>query len=216
MVACLRRRLPKGLKVGHSGTLDPLATGLLVLLLGSATKKASLFQGLPKVYSGRIRLGVETDTGDLEGSPRREAAVPELSFESLQAEMHRHLGVHDIPPPLFSAVKYKGRPLYSYARRGIELSPKPRPQRVDEWTLLSWDRPELEFRLRCSGGTYVRSLAVHLGSSLGSAGVLSELRREAVGPFDLRGALGAREARELPIEQLAARLLPAEVPAPAS
>lgn len=216
VVAAIRGRLPRGTKVGHTGTLDPMATGLLVLLIGRATREAARFQGLPKTYYGRIRLGVVTESADLEGKVVREAPVPPLTAERLQALFDEHLGDLELPPPIYSAVKVKGRPLYDYARKGVAVEVKPRPQSVRSWTLLSWAPPEAEFRLACSGGTYVRSLAVSVGEKLGCGGAVSELRRERIGELSVADSIGADEAKRLPLEALLARILPSPPPSPAS
>ena len=212
VVAAVRGRLPKKTKVGHSGTLDPQATGLLVLLIGAATKCAALFQGCGKTYSGTIRFGVATDTADLDGKVIAEAPVPSFTPERLQAVFDSLLGARDLPPPAYSAVKVHGRPLYDYARRGIAVEAKPRPQRVDSWNLLEWASPEASFRMRCSGGTYVRCFAVAAGEKLGCPAALSSLRREEVGPYTVAGAIGAEEAKKLMSEQIAELLLAPEVP----
>lgn len=207
VVAAIRGRFKRGTKVGHTGTLDPMATGLLVLLVGRATKQARRFQGLSKVYYGRIRLGVETETADMRGRVTRERPVPEIAAERLQALFDEHQGELHLPPPIYSAVKVAGRPLYDYARRGLAVELKPRPQTVVSWKLLSWEPPEAEFRLECSGGTYVRSLAVSVGERLGCGGAVSELRRERVGDVSVAAALGAEEAKRLTGEQLAERVI---------
>jgi tRNA pseudouridine55 synthase len=217
VVAAIRGRFPRGTKVGHTGTLDPMATGLLVLLVGKATREAARFQGLSKIYTGTIRLGLETDSADLEGKVLRESSVPQLTAERLQALFDEHLGELELPPPIYSAVKVQGRPLYEYARRGLEVEIKPRPQRVMSWQLTGWAAPEASFRLECSGGTYVRSLAVSAGRKLGCGAAVSSLRREAVGRITLQGSISADAAKKLSFEDLAARIIPVaagEAPAP--
>lgn len=210
VVAVLRRRFPRGTRVGHAGTLDPRATGLLVLLVGKATRQAQRLLGLSKVYRGAIRLGVRTDTGDLDGRVTEEAPVPEISSCYLEELFARHLGEVEMPVPAYSAVKHRGRPLYRYARKGEPVPVKTRSSRLERWELLSWRPPEAEFRVECSSGTYVRSLAELVGSELGCGGTLSALRRERVGVYDLSAALGLEEARALTAEALAARLLPVQ------
>ena len=182
-VAALRRFFPKGTKVGHSGTLDPMATGLLVLMVGPATRAAARLQGLSKVYSGTLRLGVETASGDLEGGVLKESPLPPVDETALQSAFDAFRGEVETPVPAYSAVKHQGRPLYEYARKGIEVPPKTRKVTVSDWRLLSWAPPEASFRLSCSSGTYVRSLAVLVGKAFGCGAALSSLRRERVGPF---------------------------------
>lgn len=212
LVLAARRRMADT-KIGHSGTLDPMARGLLVLLVGSATKCAALYQKLPKVYSGRIRLGLETDSGDLAGKPVREAAVPELTLETIQRAMDGFLGPREMLPPMYSAVKHKGKPLYAYARKGIEVPLKPRPCEIYSWKALGWDKSEIEFRLHCSHGTYARALAVELGRALGTVAVLSELFRESIGAYQVADAISNDTLARLPLAELVGRLLPVDIAA---
>lgn len=205
MVLHVRRQLPRGAKVGHSGTLDPLATGLLVMLIGAATKLAEKLQKLPKVYSGRVRLGTATDSGDLAGRIIKESPVPEVDESRIRDGMDRLLGELRMPPPMYSAVKHQGKPLYDYARKGLSVPLKERTCQVKRWDLLEWRSPEIGFRVHCSHGTYVRSLAELLGKELSCPAVLSELRREKIGAFEVE--------QSLPVERvnaasLAAKLIP--------
>jgi len=206
VVAVLRRLFPRGVKVGHTGTLDPLATGLLAVLVGPCTRLQSRLQGLGKVYSGEIRLGVRTDTGDVTGKVLAEKPVPPLDLARLKAELASFEGVVEAPAPAYSAVKHKGRALYEYARRGLEVPVKPRVARVFSWEALAWRAPELSHRLACSSGTYVRSLAELLGERLGCGAAVSGLRRERIGAFDIAQALSLDAARALPPQELKRRL----------
>jgi tRNA pseudouridine55 synthase len=206
VVAGLRRALPKGAKVGHCGTLDPLATGLLILLVGQATRLQADFQGLDKVYSGGIRLGVRTDTGDITGKVLAEKPVPSLCLEALQKALDALHGRLQMPAPAYSAVKHNGLPLYKYARRGIAVPEKPRVCEVRQWKALRYDEPELYHRLSCSSGTYVRSLAERLGEDLGCGATMSSLRRESVGPFDLKDAMTIEELKTLTASGLDRRI----------
>ena len=216
VVAALRRRFPKGTKVGHGGTLDPMATGLLILLVGRATRSAQSLLGLPKVYAGRIRLGVETETGDLDGRVLREEALPpSLSADEVGRAFAEHLGEIELPVPKYSAVKFKGRPFYSYARKGQEVPERVRTSSIESFDLLSWEPPEAAFRLRCSSGTYVRAIAVSVGQRLGSCATLSELRREAAGPFRIEEARPAAELLGLDGAALEGLLIPAQSAEPA-
>jgi tRNA pseudouridine55 synthase len=207
VVAVLRKLFPRGTKVGHTGTLDPLATGLLAVLVGPCTKLQNRLQGFDKVYSGTIRLGVKTDTGDTTGKVLEEKPVPALTLERLRAELASLVGTVDAPAPAYSAVKHKGRALYDYARSGEEVPVKPRTATVYAWEALEWAAPELTHRLSCASGTYVRSLAEVLGEKLGCGATVSSLRREKVGPFELKDALPLDAARALPPQDLARRLL---------
>lgn len=206
VVAVLRRRFPRGTKVGHAGTLDPLATGLLAVLVGPCTRLQARLQGLDKVYSGTIRLGVRTDTGDMAGRVLAEAPVPSLTRARLAEELAALVGTVDAPAPAYSAVKHRGKALYEYARAGLPVPVKPRAARVYAWETLGWEAPELAHRLRCASGTYVRSLAEVLGARLGCGATVSGLRRERIGPFDLAEALPLEAARALTDGELAHRL----------
>ncbi|MDP3542532.1 MAG: tRNA pseudouridine(55) synthase TruB [Elusimicrobiota bacterium] len=206
-VAVLRKLFPRSTKVGHTGTLDPLATGLLVALIGPCTKLQARLQGMDKVYSGTIRLGVKTDTGDITGKTLEEKPVPALDLAALKTACASFVGTVESSAPAYSAVKHQGRPLYEYARKGLEIPVKARSSVVHSWDALSWDAPELTHRLHCASGTYVRTLAEVLGEKLGCGGTVSTLRRESVGPFLLGDALTLEATRALAPEALAQRLL---------
>ena len=207
MVAVLRRQFPRGTKVGHTGTLDPLATGLLVLLVGACTRLQARLQGFDKTYCGTIRLGVKTDTGDITGRTLAELPIPPLSLERLGKELHALEGTIETSAPAYSAVKHKGKALYEYARAGAAIPVKPRTNTVRSWKALAWQAPELSHRLECSSGTYVRSLAEVLGDKLACGGTVSTLCREKVGPFDLADALSLDAVRALAPEALGKILL---------
>jgi tRNA pseudouridine55 synthase len=206
VVAVLRKLFPRGTKVGHTGTLDPLATGLLAVLVGPCTRLQSRLQGFDKVYSGTIRLGIKTDTGDVTGKIVSEKPVPPLTLERLAAELAALVGDISAPAPAYSAVKHRGKALYAYARAGQEVPVKPRTATVYEWKALSWEPPEFGHRVSCASGTYVRSIAEVLGDRLGCGATVSSLRREKIGPFELSDALALDAARALPAGELARRL----------
>lgn len=206
-VAVLRKLFPRNTKVGHTGTLDPLATGLLVALIGPCTKLQARLQGMDKVYSGTIRLGVKTDTGDITGKTLEEKTLPALDLVRLKTECAGFVGTVESSAPAYSAVKHQGRPLYEYARKGLEVPVKARSSVVHSWDALAWDAPELSHRLHCASGTYVRTLAEVLGAKIGCGGTVSTLRRESVGPFLLADALPLDKIRALPAAELAQRLL---------
>lgn len=187
----VRRMLPKGTKVGHTGTLDPLATGLLILLVGPCTRLQARMQGLDKTYSGTIRLGVSTDTGDSQGKLLETRPLPSgLTLKTLDELLESHVGTFEMAAPAYSAVKHQGKPLYKYARQGLAVPVKPRSSRVYEWKALSYAAPELEHRLSCSSGTYVRSLAESVGQRLGCGATVSSLRRERIAGFSVDDAIG--------------------------
>lgn len=197
VAAVLRKLFARGVKVGHTGTLDPLATGLLVVLVGPCTRLQARLQGFDKVYSGTIRLGVKTDTGDVTGKVQAVFPVPPLSLADLTRALAALEGEVSAPAPAYSAVKHRGKALYAYARAGIPVPVKPRTCVIRSWKALAWESPELTHRLSCGSGTYVRSLAEVLGEKLGCVGAVSSLRREKVGPFDIAQALSLDAARAL-------------------
>ncbi len=192
-----RRMLPKDVKVGHCGTLDPLATGLLILLVGPCTRLQQRMQGLDKVYSGVIRLGVATDTGDILGKVIEEKPVPELSQGRLQEVLNGLLGQLEMAAPSFSAVKHQGKALYKYARKGIVVPPKPRKSTVYEWKALAYESPDLTHQLSCSSGTYVRSLAEEVGKKIGCGGTVLSLRRDKIADFSVDDALTLDKAKSI-------------------
>ena len=194
------------LRIGHTGTLDPLATGVLPVCIGQATKLIPHMQLEPKVYRGAMVLGRETDTWDVTGSLVAERPVPRLSEEHLRETFARYEGQCVLEPPIYSAIKYKGKPLYAYARKGEQVRPAPRRVRVDSFRLLGRDGSTLEFELVCGRGTYVRSVVQSLGRILGCGACLRSLRRLRTGRFrietssplkDLEAALEADAAREV-------------------
>lgn len=174
-------------RVGHSGTLDPLATGLLILCIGRATRLAEYIAQQSKTYAATVRLGQETDTYDAEGEIVARHPVM-VSDRELSAALDRFRGEIDQIPPMFSAIKRDGKPLYRHAREGQVLERPPRTVYVYELEVLEWKPPHLQIRLVCSSGTYIRSFAHDLGQVLGCGGHISALRRTAVGRFTVAGA----------------------------
>lgn len=171
-------------KVGHAGTLDPLATGLLLVGVGRATRLLRFLGELPKLYEGSGELGVETDTLDAIGEVVREAPV-EATESELRAAMTALTGEIEQIPPAFSAVKVGGQPLYRSARKGQAVVAPPRKVHVYAFNLRQFAPPDFDFRVRCSGGTYVRTLVADVGVRLGCGAHLTRLRRTGVGPFDV-------------------------------
>jgi tRNA pseudouridine55 synthase len=169
-------------KVGHAGTLDPMATGLLLVGAGRATLLLRFFGDLPKVYEGTARLGVETDTLDADGTVVRSSAV-EVSRTQVEAAVDALVGESMQRPPAYSAVKVGGRKLYESARAGETVEAPPRRIRVDAFEVQSFDGRDVEFGVTCSGGTYVRVLAADVGTALGCGAHLTRLRRTAIGPY---------------------------------
>ncbi len=196
-------------KVGHTGTLDPAATGLLVVCLGRATRLAEYMAGHEKTYSGVIRLGVTTTTDDAEGEPVAEQAVPQLTAANLAALAERFTGVLDQVPPQYSAVKTSGVRAYAVARRGGVAPLAARQVVVHQLSLrLLPDGKSLEIDLRCGAGTYVRSLARDLGEALGCGAHLASLRRLEAGPFSVTSAHTLEAIDDRSAEDREALLLP--------
>jgi tRNA pseudouridine55 synthase len=182
------KRLYNADKAGHTGTLDPFATGLLPVALGDATKFSGHLLDADKTYLATLRLGVTTDTGDLEGEVRQTRPV-DVSEASLRAAMARFLGPISQIPPMYSALKRDGKPLYEYARAGQTLEREARQVSIHALDLLSHEGESATFRVTCSKGTYVRTLAEDIGEVLGCGAHLTALRREGTGGFTLDGAL---------------------------
>jgi tRNA pseudouridine55 synthase len=193
--------------VGHAGTLDPFASGVLVLLLGSATRLSEYFMGMDKTYQATVRLGVETETHDPEGKITAEnPAWEELNEQELRHALRGFRGRIEQTPPAYSAKKVRGEAAHRRTRRGEEVELTPVPVDIHELDLLGVELPEMRVTLRCSSGTYVRALARDLGRFLGVGGHLTALRRTRVGPFDLASSLPLDRLGAL--EDLAAALLP--------
>lgn len=179
------RRILGTRKVGHAGSLDPLASGVLLLGIGRGTKLVGYLQELPKRYRGTILLGKRTSTGDLGGQVIEEAPIPRVSDEELQAAAHTFEGSYEQVPPMVSAVKHQGRRLYELARRGIEVERKARVVEIHAFRIVDVDLPRIDFEVDCGRGTYIRTLAEDLGLRLGTVGVVESLTRTAIGPFEV-------------------------------
>lgn len=179
----VRRKL-RMKRIGHAGTLDPMATGLLIILVGKATKLSQYLTSLDKVYSGTIKLGESTNTQDADGEVTTTKPVPELTQEQVQEVLDGFVGDQYQTPPMFSAVKINGQRLYKLARKGQEVEREPRFIRVSSFEITRFTPPEIDFILKCSKGTYVRSLANDVGEKIGCGAHLSALRRDASDRFD--------------------------------
>lgn len=175
-------------RVGHTGTLDPAATGLLILCIGPATRLSEYLTGLDKVYEGFTRLGVITDSHDMDGQVIEQRPVPELTHAQIQAVFDRFTGQIEQVPPMVSAVKVGGQRLYKLARKGETVERKPRQITVSEFAALSFESPLVKFRVSCTSGTYVRSLCHEVGQVLGCGAALDSLRRVAVGKYNVTNA----------------------------
>ena len=183
----------KKIKVGHAGTLDPLATGLLVICTGKNTKKLARFQGLEKEYTGTIALGATTPSYDLETPVDATFPTTHITPELIEKVRLSFLGEQDQVPPVFSAIKKDGKTLYKQARKGIQVTVEPRRITIHELELPNIHMPYLDFRVRCSKGTYIRSLAYDFGKALNSGGHLHSLCRTAIGPYRLEDAWNLEE-----------------------
>ncbi|MFO3704347.1 tRNA pseudouridine(55) synthase TruB [Xanthomonas codiaei] len=192
------RRLLRAEKGGHTGSLDPLATGLLPLCFGEATKIAGLLLGAAKAYDAEVVLGVTTDTDDADGQPLRERVVPELSQAQLRAALLPLTGRIRQQAPIYSALKQGGEPLYAKARRGEAIEAPVREVDVHAIELIGYQAPRLQLRVTCGSGTYIRSLARDLGEALGCGAHIASLRRLWVEPF--------RTPQMMTLESLAAAL----------
>ncbi|WP_116124510.1 tRNA pseudouridine(55) synthase TruB [Lewinella sp. IMCC34183] len=186
----------KKFKVGHAGTLDPMATGLLNLCVGKWTKRLQELEGLDKEYTGTIRLGATTPSYDAETEVDSTFPVAHLTLEHLRAAAASLTGDLQQLPPVYSAIKVDGQPLYKRARRGEAIEVKARPVRVDRFELSNFTGESVDFHVACGKGTYVRSLAHDLGQAVGSGGHLTALRRVSVGPYRIEEAWQLEELLE--------------------
>ncbi len=193
----LARRLFRARKAGHTGSLDPLASGLLPLCFGQATKVAGLLLDSDKRYQVTARLGVATTTGDAEGEVSGRGPVPEPDRARLETALGRFRGAIDQVPPMHSALKQGGQRLYELARRGVEVERQPRTVTIHELVARDWRDDRLELAIRCSKGTYVRTLVEDVARELGTVAHVERLRRTAAGPFD-----GARARTLADLESL--------------
>jgi len=201
-------------RVGHTGTLDPAATGLLVLCLGMATKLSEHLTGLDKVYEGSMRLGVVTDSYDLDGKVLETHPAPDIALEDIQAVCDRFTGEIMQVPPMVSAVKVGGERLYTRARQGQTVAREARPVKVLEFRALAYNPPDVTIRVRCTRGTYVRSLCHDVGRLLGCGGTLASLRRTFVGQHAVENAwpVDAFKTRKDVLDRLLAMEAALELP----
>ncbi|MCE8022298.1 tRNA pseudouridine(55) synthase TruB [Halomonas sp. MCCC 1A11036] len=216
------RRLLQAQKAGHTGTLDPMATGLLPVCLGEATKFSAHLLEADKVYRTRVQLGAVTDTGDAEGEVVERCAVPSLTVANVERVLERFRGEIEQVPPMYSALKHQGRKLYELAREGKSVERAVRRVTVYDARLLAFEGDTFELEVRVSKGTYIRTLAEDIGRALGCGAHITALRRLATGPFDSEGMLplealealpsqSEREAALLPVDVLVAHLSKLEV-----
>jgi tRNA pseudouridine55 synthase len=194
-------------KVGHGGTLDPMATGLLVILLGrKATRLSGEIMGGDKTYAGTLRLGIATNTQDADGQIISEADPSAITREMLAAEMAKFQGDIQQIPPMVSAIKQNGVPLYKLARKEQEVEREARLRHIYSFRLSEFNPPQADFVLKCSKGTYVRTLCHDIGANLGCGGHLAALRRLASGDFDIEEAYALNDILDMDLDQLAKAL----------
>lgn len=200
-----QRWFPRGTKLGHTGTLDPLATGVLVLCVGAATRLAEYVQRMEKEYSAGIRLGARSDTDDADGTltPAMVESPPDRA--AVERALREFIGEIEQVPPAYSAAKVTGQRAYDLARRGEDVSLQARPVHIYAITVLAYEYPHLKLDVRCGKGTYIRSLARDLGERLGCGGYIETLRRTRVGPFTAEAAVSL----DVVVAEARARLLPA-------
>ncbi len=180
-------------KVGHAGTLDPLATGLLIVCTGKFTKKINEYMSQEKEYSGSITLGATTPTYDLESDPGNFKPIDNITAELIHAATKKFTGEIMQVPPIHSAIKQKGKPVYLMARKGIDVILEPRKISIYKFEIVRIEMPKIFFKVVCTTGTYIRSLANDFGEALGCGGHLSSLCRTRIGNFDLKDSISVEE-----------------------
>lgn len=213
VVARLRGKLQMK-KIGHAGTLDPMATGLLIMLVGKATRISQYLISLDKEYTGAIEFGKITDSQDAEGRVMETRPVPPLTRAEVEQAMRGFLGDQYQMPPMYSAIKIDGVPLYKKARKGEDVEREPRFIRVSAFELTDFALPRIDFRLRCSKGTYVRTIAHDLGQKLGCGAHLAALRRTATDKFNVSQALTLDQIMGMGLPEIEQRLIPMHEAAP--
>ena len=201
VVSFIRTRL-KTRRVGHAGTLDPLATGVLIILLGKSTKLFDKFSSYDKGYEATLRLGMTTDTADIRGSIIREAPYDKITEQQAHEVFKRFTGDIAQIPPMYSAVKINGKRLYKLARKGIEVKRPARRINIRTLNIIDFSPPDIKFYLECSKGTYVRKLAEDVGEALGCGGCISQINRTRVGPFSIKDSLTLEDVHEGHLRQV--------------
>jgi tRNA pseudouridine55 synthase len=204
------KRLYRAEKAGHTGTLDPLATGLLPLCFGAATKFSQVSLDADKAYRATLKLGVKTSTGDAEGEVLQQREV-NVSREQVEAACRRFTGSIDQVPPMHSAIKRDGKALYEYARAGLEVEREARHVTIHSIAIIDWQHDQLTIDVRCSKGTYIRTLAEDIGEAFGCGAHLSALRRTASGPLTLDTACTLEQLAAMNEAERDAKLLQADI-----
>ena len=206
------KRLFNANKAGHTGSLDPLATGLLPICFGEATKVSGLMLDDNKRYQVIVQLGIKTDTGDLEGAVIDTKPVPELSLDEIKTTLERFTGAIDQIPPMYSALKHNGKKLYELARDGKTVERKARRISIFELKLLNASKDSLELEVYCSKGTYIRSLAEDIGEAIGCGATVKALRRIQSGNFSIGQAKSLEALQKMDGQQLMATLIGVDIP----
>lgn len=188
--------LPKKFKIGHAGTLDPLATGLLIICTGKFTKRITEIQGQSKEYTGTFVLGATTPSYDLETEFNQTFPINHIDESLIQNTLVQFIGEIDQKPPVFSAIKKDGIRMYEHARAGAEIEMESRKTTIHEFEITRIEMPEIDFRVVCSKGTYIRSLANDYGKALNSGAYLAVLRRTKIGDFDVLNAISPDEFKK--------------------
>ncbi len=209
-VVAIARGALKIKKIGHCGTLDPMATGVLMLLINKATKLQDLLMAEDKVYTGSLKLGVLTDSQDADGNVVEERKVPALSESEVRFAFDHYLGNFEQIPPMVSAIKKHGVRLYKLARQGVTVEREPRAVRVTDYHIDQLDLPRIDFTVHCSKGFYVRTYAHDIGEKLGCGAHLTSLRRTRSGKFDLTNSIPAMDLKTLGREYILSKLITLE------
>ena len=202
------RRILKMKKVGHAGTLDPNATGLMIVLVGKGTKASQFLMSMDKTYTGNIQLGLETDSYDIDGEVIEDSVPEPIEEAKLLEVMQSFIGDQYQMPPMFSAKKVNGVPLYKHARKGKEVEREERLIRISDFKLLDNKFPNLEFEMSVSKGTYVRSVAHDMGKKLGTCACLTTLRRTKISDFSIENAVDLDVLAELSTVGIKSRVIP--------
>ena len=203
VVRCTGRKI----KVGHAGTLDPIAQGVLIVLIGKATRLADFVHNYPKSYSGTFRIGYQSNTDDSEGEVVQVEDAPQITLGDLQAACSEFLGEIQQVPPQFSAVKINGKRAYKLARRGESVEIPSRQVTIHSLAVSRYSDPEFDLEMTCSTGTYVRSLGRDLARSLGSQAVMTDLTRSSIGPFGISDSISVDDLKKLDATSLEQKLL---------
>lgn len=198
-------------KVGHTGTLDPVATGVLVIVIGRATKYVRYLTNQDKLYRVRLRLGLRTDTGDIEGQIIEEKPAGKIPQSLIEEVFLKFKGEVLQVPPMVSAKKYRGKPLYKYARKGVVVPRSPKKVFIQDINVEKVNLPEIDFTVHCSKGTYIRTLCEDIGNALGTGGCAVEIRRLRSGPFGIEQAIKLDRFLSMERQEIEKILLPSEV-----